>query len=69
MTGAGVVGGLIGPPALVVGGIPFYCYQRFSHAINGILGRGNRIDLPQCVQNMVRNTYPNENNAYTGFIP
>ena len=45
-----------------------YCYQQCVRAIHGILGRGERLQLPQCVIAQVRNRYPNpEDTGYMGF--
>ena len=46
-----------------------HCYQFFSRVINGVLGRGNRIPLPSCVVDGVRETYPNEEGMeHMGFL-
>lgn len=43
------------------------CYREFSLAIHGSLGKGNRIRLPACVVQFIRDKYPDENLAYMGF--
>ena len=44
------------------------CYQFFFHALHGVLGRGVRVQLPQCVVKHVRNEFLEDNeNTYMGF--
>jgi hypothetical protein len=44
------------------------CYRQFSTIINGHLGQGNRLRLPQCVEDGVRLQFPNESGReYLGF--
>ena len=43
------------------------CYKKFTRAIHGSLGQGNRVRLPACVVEFVRNRYPDEDHAYMGF--
>ncbi len=43
------------------------CYREFTRAIHGSLGVGNRVQLPACVVQFVRDKYPDENNSYMGF--
>ena len=44
-----------------------WCYKEFTRAIYGSLGKGNRVRLPACVLEFVRNKYPDQNHAYMGF--
>ena len=45
----------------------YYCYRHFTRQIHGCLGKGNRVDLPKCVKNMIKDTFPDEKEVYTGF--
>jgi len=47
----------------------FAAYQMYTRAKLGYLGKGNRVQLPQCVTTGVRNNFPDPNNSYIGFIP
>ena len=43
-------------------------YRESSFFINGILGKDNRKELPKCVVDLIRDTYPNpETEDYVGF--
>ena len=44
------------------------CYRQFSQMVNGHLGKGNRVRLPQCIEDRVRLQFPNESGRdYLGF--
>ena len=44
------------------------CYRIVSGLIDGFLGCGNRRQLPKCVVDGIRTTFPNEDGtAYMGF--
>jgi hypothetical protein len=47
----------------------FAAYQMYTRAKLGYLGKGNRVQLPQCVSTGVRNNFPDPNNSYVGFVP
>ncbi|OCT64719.1 P2X purinoceptor 7 [Xenopus laevis] len=42
-------------------------YRAFTTWAHGHLGPGNRIPIPSCIVNMVRNKFPDDNQRYTGF--
>lgn len=42
-------------------------YKTAVNKIHGVLGRGNRVQLPQCVVNGVRNEYPDCDGYYMGY--
>ena len=42
-------------------------YQYMTRVIEGYLGSGNRVQLPQCVVDAIREQYPDKNNNYMGF--
>ena len=41
-------------------------YRAFTAAEHGYLGRGNRIVVPECVRNFIRELFPDEGGKYTG---
>ena len=41
-------------------------YQESVCLMYGVLGRGNRVELPECVVKGVRSVYPDEDNRYIG---
>lgn len=43
-------------------------YRQFAHFLYGILGMHNRHALPSCAVKLIRDTYPSDNNTYTGYI-
>ncbi|XP_072000819.1 uncharacterized protein [Engystomops pustulosus] len=43
------------------------CYVKVTNLVYGFLGQGNRIPLPSCVVNKIRDIYPDPNATYTGF--
>ena len=45
------------------------CYRIFSQYINGHLGKGVQVELPSCVVENVRESFPNEHvdEKYLGF--
>lgn len=45
----------------------FKCYRLFSRALRGVLGVGERMQLPDCVVDGVRSVYPDKNSEYVGF--
>ena len=46
----------------------FQLYQSFCREIFGVLGKGNRRQLPGCVVTLIQNMYPEEKpENYTGF--
>ena len=51
--------------------IRYQLYRRLSNKLHGPLGRGNRVPLPDCLVDFVRENFPNENTAeqYVGFRP
>jgi len=46
----------------------FAAYQMYTRAKLGYLGKGNRVPLPLCVSDAVRNNFPDPNHSYVGFI-
>lgn len=44
-----------------------YGYQKAVEILYGVLGRGNRVQLPKCVVNGIRNKYPDDNGEYMGY--
>ena len=47
----------------------FMPYQMFTHANLGYLGKHNRVLLPPCIVDGVRNNFPDPKDIYVGFIP
>ncbi|XP_022171951.1 uncharacterized protein LOC111034857 [Myzus persicae] len=47
----------------------FICYKQFTHWINSwtAIGKGNRVCIPACVVQAIRNKYPENNGIYVGF--
>ena len=43
------------------------CYQTFMYLWKGHLGKGNRIPLPKCVLQGVRQRYPSHDGMYMGY--
>ena len=50
--------------------IRYKLYRRLSNKLHGTLGRGNRVELPACLVEFIRQNFPNEDNnePYVGFI-
>ena len=45
-----------------------FCYRQFSLILHGHLGKGQRVQLPSCVEDGVRSQFPNESGQkYMGF--
>ncbi|XP_069810670.1 P2X purinoceptor 7-like [Dendropsophus ebraccatus] len=44
------------------------CYKSFSSWIHGYLGHGNRRPIPSCAVGKIRETYPDPDGMYTGFM-
>ena len=42
-------------------------YQKSISLIHGLLGKGNRVQLPHCVITGIRKEYPDEKGAYQGY--
>ena len=49
--------------------IRYQLYRRLSNKLHGPLGRGHRVQLPDCLFDFVRENFPNENpdEQYVGF--
>jgi hypothetical protein len=47
----------------------FMPYQMFTRANLGYLGKHNRVPLPPCIVDGVRNNFPDPKDIYVGFIP
>lgn len=47
--------------------IRYQIYRYYIHRIHGTTGKGNRIKIPDCVNNIIKDLYPSE--TYTGYIP
>jgi hypothetical protein len=47
--------------------IRYELYHISSRFINGILGKGNRKELPLCVVGEIKDSYPASGGNYTGF--
>lgn len=43
------------------------CYREATLMIHHHLGQGNRKKLPDCVVDLVRKTYPDDEGVYMGF--
>lgn len=43
------------------------CYRKIANVVHGSDVRGIRIELPACVENVIRKTYPFPDGFYTGF--
>ena len=44
-----------------------FAYQESVRIIYGVMGKGNRVQLPQCVIEGVRKEYPSDNDMYMGY--
>ena len=44
-------------------------YQTYVRAHYGILGRGNRVFVPQCVKDVIREMFPDPGGEYMGHMP
>ena len=44
-----------------------FAYQESVRVIYGVMGKGNRVQLPQCVVEGVRREYPDEKDMYMGY--
>ena len=42
-------------------------YHLFTYLKYGHLGRGNRIPIPSCVMEKIREEYPDQNREFMGF--
>lgn len=45
------------------------CYRSFTRLWQGVLGKGVRVRLPDCVVEGVRTKFPSDNGVYMGFYP
>jgi hypothetical protein len=45
----------------------YHLYKMFTYLKYGHLGKGNRVRIPSCVQDMIREHFPDPSNQYTGF--
>ncbi|CAI6370991.1 unnamed protein product [Macrosiphum euphorbiae] len=47
----------------------YICYKQFTHWINSwnSIGKGNRIVIPSCVVNKIRQKYPEQDGCYVGY--
>jgi hypothetical protein len=45
----------------------FIAYSVFTSMKHGYLGKRNRVQLPNCVEHGIRDTFPDSNKSYTGF--
>ena len=45
----------------------FKMYKKFSWIINGTLGKGKRVPLPECVANKIKSLWPDPKDEYVGF--
>jgi hypothetical protein len=45
----------------------FHAYQFMSRKLHGQLGKKNRVPLPPCCQQGLRDLFPSEDGKYTGF--
>ncbi|KAL4105106.1 hypothetical protein QTP88_020378 [Uroleucon formosanum] len=47
----------------------FICYKQYTSWVNSwiAMGRGNRVVLPACVVQKIREEYPEPNGIYVGF--
>ena len=45
-----------------------FAYQEAVRCIYGVMGNGNRVELPECVLDGVRQEYPDKNNSYMGYM-
>ena len=48
--------------------IRFSFYQMFTYEKFGHLGRGNRIKIPSCVEDVIKEKFPDLDGNYTNFI-
>ena len=44
-------------------------YQTYVSAHYGLLGRGNRVVVPQCVKDAIREMFPDPEGQYMGHMP
>ena len=48
-------------------GARYACYQAYTHFVHGILGAGNRREIPSCVMVGIKSAFPSA--TYTGYRP
>ena len=44
-------------------------YATYVRAVHGVLGRGNRVVVPSCIQNCIREMFPDPDGEYMGHMP
>ena len=47
--------------------VRFSCYRLFTYEKYGHLGHGNRMKLPDCVEAVIKETFPDLDGMYTNF--
>ena len=43
-------------------------YQAYTYAVHGRLGRGNRVVIPDCVVELIRELFPDPDGEYMGHM-
>ena len=50
--------------------VRFRLHRRFAHLIYGVLGLGNRVPPPKCIEQIIKDNFPNEDGAaFVGHKP
>ena len=44
-------------------------YATYVRAVHGVLGRGNRVVVPSCVKDLIREMFPDPQEEYMGHMP
>jgi hypothetical protein len=49
--------------------IRYALYQKYTKVTHGTMGRGNRVELPACVEDLIKESFPNTqtDGTYKGF--
>ena len=45
----------------------FKAYKRWSFVVNGVLGKGRRVPLPNCITKKIKELWPDPEEEYVGF--
>ena len=44
-------------------------YATYVRVLHGVLGRGNRVVVPSCVKDLIREMFPDPQEEYMGHMP
>ena len=43
--------------------VRFRLCRSFTRQMHGVLGKGNRVPMPKCIENMIKSKFPNEDGS------